>query len=108
MRHWFLCLTAALVCASVAAADEKADAIVKKAIEAHGGAEALNKFKAGKFTMEGDLTILGQDLKYTAKVAYMNPDRYRLNMECDIGGEKMVVEEILRGDKIRSKTTLGD
>ena len=45
------------------AADDKAEAVVKKAIEAHGGAENLNKYTAGQFTMKGDVSVMGMDLE---------------------------------------------
>ena len=56
MRRWVLGLAVAFAAAGAASADEKVEAIVKKGIEAHGGAEALNKYKAGKMNMKGELT----------------------------------------------------
>ena len=40
-----------------AAAQDTATAVVKKAIDAHGGADALNKSKTARAKTEGTMTI---------------------------------------------------
>ena len=107
MRHWFLGLTVALVAAGAAAADEKATAVVKKAIEAHGGADNLNKYKAGKFTMKGDLSVMGMDLEFTGSLAYALPDKYRLHINTELAGMKLDINQVVRGEKIKSTVSVG-
>ena len=107
MRHWFLGLTVAVVAAGAAAADEKATAVVKQAIEAHGGADNLNKYKAGKFTMKGDLSVLGMDLEFTGSLAYALPDKYRLQISTEVMGQKMDINQVVRGEKVKSTITVG-
>jgi outer membrane lipoprotein-sorting protein len=107
MRHWFLGLTVALVAAGAAAADEKATAVVKKAVEAHGGADNLNKYKAGKFTMKGDLSVLGMDLEFTGSLAYALPDKYRLQITTEVMGQKLDINQVVRGEKVKSTITVG-
>jgi hypothetical protein len=100
-------LAVALVAAGAAAADEKAEAVVKKAIEAHGGADALNKYKAAKFKMAGDLVLLGMNIDFTGNLAYMLPDRYRLELETEFMGQKVNVHQVVKGDTVKSTTTVG-
>jgi hypothetical protein len=107
MRHWILGLIVAVLGTSMVAADEKAEAVVKKAIEAHGGATALDKYKAGKLNMKGELTLLGMDIPFTGKLAFMAPDRYKLEMEAEIMGQKMTIEQRAIGEKSRSKVVVG-
>ena len=107
MRSWILGLAIVFAGASVAAADEKAEAVVKKAIEAHGGAAALDKYKAGKFNMKGELSLMGLDIAFTGKLAYMAPDKYKLEMDADIMGQKLTVNQVVNGDKTKSKVTVG-
>ncbi|HJZ92198.1 MAG TPA: hypothetical protein VKE40_15085 [Gemmataceae bacterium] len=108
MRHWFVSLAVVFAAAGVAAADEKAEAIVKKGIEAHGGADNLNKYKAAKFTMKGDLSVLGMNLDFTGDIAYSLPDRFRLNMTMDVMGMKMVIHQVVKGDKVKNSVKVGD
>lgn len=108
MRHGILGLIVAILGTSVVAADEKAEAVVKKAIDAHGGAAALDKYKAGKFNMKGELALLGTDIPFTGKLAFMAPDRYKLEMEAEIMGMKMTIEQRAIGTKSRSKVVVGD
>ena len=107
MRHWFLGLTVALVAAGAAAADDKATAVVKKAIEAHGGADNLNKYKAGKFAMKGELSVMGMDLEFTGSLAYALPDKYRLQITTEVMGQKLDINQVVRGEKVKSTITVG-
>jgi hypothetical protein len=108
MRQWFLSLAVVFAAAGVAAADEKAEAVVKKAIEAHGGADNLNKYKAAKFTMKGEISVLGMDLDFTGDIAYSLPDRFRLNMTMDVMCMKMVIHQVVKGDKVKNSVKVGD
>jgi len=107
MRRWFLGLAVALVAAGAAAADEKAEAVVKKAIEAHGGADALNKYKAAKFKMAGDLAIMGMNIDFTGSLAYNLPDRYRLELAMEVMGQKIEIHQIVKGETAKSTITAG-
>lgn len=107
MRRWLLGLAVAVVAAGAAAADDKAAAVVKKAIEAHGGADNLNKYKAGKFTMKGDLSVMGMDLEFTGSAAYAVPDRFRLLLNMEVMGMKLDINQVVKGDKTKSTITVG-
>jgi hypothetical protein len=102
MRRWFLGLAIAFVAAGVSVADEKAEAIVKKGIKAHGGADALNKYKAGKLNVKGNIHVLGMDLDFTGSLTYALPGKYKLHVDTEIMGQKMTISQIVKDDKVKS------
>lgn len=108
MKRWLLSLTVVLVSVGMATADDKAEAVVKKAIEAHGGAEALNKYLAGKSKMKGELSLLGMSIEFTGSVMYMLPDRYKFELSASIAGQKLTILQTAKGDKIKSTVKVGD
>jgi hypothetical protein len=107
MRRWFLGLAVAVFAAGLAAADDKAEAVVKKAIEATGGAENLKKYKAGKLKMTGELSVLGMDIEFTGSMAFSMPDRYKLAMTAEVMGQKMDIEQVVKGDTVKSTIKIG-
>ncbi len=85
-RHLCVPFVAALLIpvASVHAADDP-KAIVTKAIEAHGGTEALTKLKAGRSSLKGKLTLPGVgEVDFTQEAAYMMPDKVREALELTV------------------------
>lgn len=112
MRRTLMGLAAVVLFVGPAAAadkiDEKAEAAVKKAIAAHGGEKALTKYTAGRFNMKGEMSILGMDLDFTGKLSFATPDRFRMEMNSDIMGQKMVITQVVKGDKINSTVKVGD
>lgn len=108
MRTWFFSLTAVAVAAVAAraddkpAGDEKAVAVVKKAIEAHGGADALNKFKGGTMKMKGTATVMGFDMSFTGTISYALPDKYKMTMDADLMGMKLSIVNVANGTNVKS------
>jgi hypothetical protein len=107
MCRWVYGLAIALVVSGVSAADDKAVAVVKKAIGAHGGADNLDKYKAGKFKMTGEFSVLGMDIEFTGSLTYSMPDRYKMEMAADLMGMKMTIEQIVKGDTIKNSVKIG-
>ncbi|MBY0459014.1 MAG: hypothetical protein K2V38_16885 [Gemmataceae bacterium] len=82
------------------AADEPKD-VVAKAIKAHGGEDALSKYKAGQIKSKGTITIPGVgETEYSQEVSYMLPDKFRDSMELKIGGQTISVFTLINGDKV--------
>jgi hypothetical protein len=107
MRPWLLGITVALAAAGAAAADEKADAIIKKAIEAHGGADNLNKYPAARFTLKGEVSVMGMDLEVSGDMAHAS-DKYRMNLNMSVMGQQIVVRQVVNGDKGKRTVKVGD
>jgi len=108
MRTWFYGLAAVAAVATAAPADDKpaqdkaAVAVVKKAIEAHGGADVLNKYKAGTMRIKGTASVMGLDLEFTGEVSYAFPDKYKMTMDADLMGQKLKIVNVANGKTVKS------
>jgi len=107
MRLWLLGVAAVLAAAGVAAADDKADAVVKKAIEAQGGADTMNKYPAARFTMKGEISVMGMDLELSGDMAFVS-DKFRMNINTSVMGQPIVVHQVVNGDKGKRTVKVGD
>jgi hypothetical protein len=87
-------------------AQEDPTAIVKKAIEAHGGADALNKAKTAKSLTKGTMTVAGSKIEYTATAQYSLPDKYKLEVSGEISKLKLITTQILNGKKVKVRASL--
>lgn len=91
---------AALFSPAARAADEPKD-ILAKAIKAHGGEDALNKYKASQMKAKGKITIPGVgETEFTQEASFMLPDKFRESIEIKIAGQTITVLTIANGDKI--------
>jgi hypothetical protein len=107
MRRWYLGLAVACVVAGAAAAEDKAEAVVKKAIEAHGGAANLDKYKAGRMKMTGEISVLGMEIEFKGTLAFSNPDRYKLAITAEIMGQKMEMEQVVKEETAKTSMKFG-
>lgn len=95
-----------LFAGAAAAQENPAVAVVKAAIEAHGGADALNKARTGRSVGTGSMTTQGREMKIAANSAYALPEKYRMDVVVDLGGSKLIVQQILNGKKIKVSAKL--
>ena len=72
--------------AAAAAQDNPALPVIKSAVEAHGGAEALAKARTARQSASGTLIAQGKESKFSYTAAYAIPEKYRVEMTADIGG----------------------
>jgi hypothetical protein len=82
------------------AADDDPKAVLAKAIKAHGGEEALTKYKATQSKTKGklfNLPVIGE-AEFTQEAASMLPDKAKETMTLDVGGQKVNVVTIMNGD----------
>lgn len=98
-----LMLTALLLSATPVYAQElDAKAIVKKAVDAHGGEAALKKYGAMSSKGNGTIKINGDDVPATFEIAYEQPAKMRMTIGADFGVQKIAVVQIMNGDKFKS------
>ena len=102
MSRWLLASAAVAFALAPVYAQESAEAVVKKGIEAHGGAEVLKKLTAGEATYKGDMTVFGMDLEFTAKSVYQLPDKFRMEIDTEAGGQKLAIVQVVNGTKTKS------
>jgi hypothetical protein len=95
-----------LFLASGAAAPARAEdagkdvpAIIKKAIEAKGGEEALKKYPASTSKFKGRVSIMGMDATMTGTNKDQLPDKLRLDAAMKIGGQEIEFTQIVNGAK---------
>ncbi len=105
MRRTLLPLLAAAVLVGPAAADPAPDdaaiAVINKAIKAHGGEEALTKYKAVQASSKGKITLPGVgEVDFTQEVATMLPDKVKETMHLDIDGKQITIVTLMNGDVV--------
>jgi hypothetical protein len=79
---------------------DEARAVVQRAIAAHGGAAALDRYPAGKDTIKGVLIIDGQEVELTGTATFALPGRNRTTVKLDLGGMKTTLAQVINGDRI--------
>lgn len=84
--------------APVHAQDEAKD-VVKKAIEASGGTEKIDKFKGVRTSGKGTISIQGLEAEYTSEGILMYPDKSKETLKLDIMGQAITIEQKQIGDK---------
>jgi len=83
-----------------AGAQEPKD-VIAKAIKAHGGEEALTKYRAATAKNKGSIDLPGVGkVEFTQDVAYMLPDKLRDSMDLTINGMNISVLTLVSGDAI--------
>lgn len=75
------------------------EAVVKKAIAAHGGEANLKKFPAGLSKIAG--TVVEPKLPFTGSMAFSVPDKVRVEMVFEVAGQKASTVQIINGDKVK-------
>jgi len=80
-------------------ADKDVQAVIDKAIKAHGGADKLAKFKAVVAKGKGTVKIEGIIYDYTWSASTQLPDKMRVEAEIDLMGNKIALIQVLNGDK---------
>ena len=84
-----------------ARADDNADlrVLVAKAIKAHGGTDALSKYKASVTKQKGKFRGLGDAIDFTGDSSVQLPDRLRTEVHSKFGGQDFVFVQIVNGNK---------
>jgi hypothetical protein len=61
-------------------------AVIDKAIKAHGGAEKIDKHKAGQVKSKGTVDVNGMTIGYTEEATYHLPNKFKSLQQLDING----------------------
>jgi len=104
MRYWILGLVVAA--AGVANADDKAAEVIKKGIEAHGGADNLNKYLGARYAIKGEVDVQGTDTEFTGNFTIMNPDKAHMTLNLEVMGAKIAIASVMNGEKSKRKVTV--
>lgn len=103
-----VCVAAALALAATGAAraDDQADLkkVIDKAIKATGGEEKLAKFHANTFKEKGKFYGMSEEgTPFTGEFAVQHPDKMRVKIEADAGGNSFTFIQVVDGDKVWRK-----
>src|SRR5262249_17260333 len=82
-------------------ADDDPKATITKAIEAHGGKDKLEKFKASKSSGKGVISVMGMDIEFTADTTSQVPDKLKQIIKMEIMGNAVTFEQVANGDKLK-------
>jgi len=82
---------------------EDAPAILRRAVQAHGGAELINKYPAAKIKSKGCMVVplYPQPADFTSLVTYQMPDRFKQVLTVNLAGVSRCVTHVIEGDKVR-------
>jgi hypothetical protein len=93
-------VTAGLVFAGAAAAQNDARAVVETAVKAHGGADALNKYPAGRLRARGTGATPFGDVEIVSDSLWQLPDRFKNVQQFDLNGQHFVSTQTAVGDRV--------
>ncbi len=108
-RHAVLAFGFVLAAIGPARADDDAkaaQALVDKAIKAHGGADALAKFTGSVGKFKGKFYGMGEAIPMTGEISTQGADRFKMDVEVEAGGQTIRFVIILNGNK--GWTRIGD
>ena len=91
-----LCLLAS---SPAALATDQTRAIIAKAIQAHGGKEAVQKLKAMTWKADGTMIFGNNKQPYQATYYWQAPDKFRFDMAVNLGGNAGTFTVIVNGDR---------
>jgi hypothetical protein len=95
-------IVAALALVPMAArADDEAEKVIKKAVEAHGGEKALTKMTAGEMTIKSSMNVMGVEVEFAGEILYALPDKFKTSLEGDVMGQKIALSQVVNGDKVK-------
>jgi hypothetical protein len=80
-----------------AAAQERPDEVVKAAIAAAGGADALSKYPAGRVAGKGTATFAGAEAEFTCEQTYHVPGRFRTVVRFEVKRQKWELVQVVDG-----------
>src|SRR5262249_35437513 len=99
MRGCILALVAVgllLTLTPLTLAQQEAQAIIDKAVKAHGGADKIDKFKAVQTKAKGKLEILG-GLDFEQEASVQAPDKLKEVVHLEVMGQKVTVTTVFNG-----------
>ena len=100
-RNAVVALGFVLAVSAPARADDADDArkIVEKAVKAHGGQDKLEKLPGIAVTFKGMFHGMGEGIPMSGTVSTQGPDKVRVEVEVEAGGQKIAIVNVFAGDK---------
>src|SRR5262245_32155168 len=110
---WMMLISAAAPAAGqtkdkAPAVDKAAEAVVRKAIDAHGGKEALARHSAARYTLKGTIHSGSAEHPFTGVMSTGMPGKCRLEMEAVLDKQKYSVTQVVNGSAVKSVRLLNN
>jgi hypothetical protein len=82
-------------------AEDEMKALLIRAFKAHGGEDAIRKYRASRSICKGKIKLGGiGEVEFVEEVATMLPDKFKESMRLDIGGRTGLLLTLVDGDKV--------
>ncbi len=78
---------------------EKARTLIERAVQAHGGAEALGRIHAEKIKFKGTLVVGGHTTPILVEKTLQLPSKYKVVIEMNQGSDKHTIVHVINRDK---------
>src|SRR5262245_2749776 len=91
--------TALLVALLAPPAGTDARAVIRRAIQAHGGAEALDRLRLVREKTVGELHLRGKTFPFTSETLQRLPDQFRHTLTSENDGNKFEMLQVYDGKK---------
>ncbi|HEV3235713.1 MAG TPA: hypothetical protein VGZ25_01915 [Gemmataceae bacterium] len=88
-----------LAFAGNASADDETQALIEKAIKAHGGREKLSEKKTIQVKTKGTLEIMSSSLPFTQEMTIQPPKQLKEVIDLDVNGIKITVNTVFNDGK---------
>jgi hypothetical protein len=72
-------------------------ALIRRAIQAHGGPDKLDRLRLVREKTEGTLTVLSQKTAFTSETLQRLPGQYRHTLKAEVSGKKIDIVEVFDG-----------
>jgi hypothetical protein len=95
-----LTVSLAVVLLAAARADDAVRDLIEKAIQAHGGAAAMDKYPAGRAKAKGTIVLQGTEYPFVLERVYQTPGKLRITSEVEIQRVKRPVTCIVNGGAV--------
>jgi hypothetical protein len=79
------------------AADNDPQALLRRAIQAHGGADKLDRLRQVQEETTGTLQLPGKKVAFTSETLQQLPGRFRHVLTSEVGGKKLNVVQVYDG-----------
>lgn len=77
----------------------KARALIERAVQVHGGAEALGRIHAEKVKFKGHLVVGGHTVPIVVETTLQLPSKYKTVIEMNQAGDKHILIHVVNRDK---------
>jgi hypothetical protein len=94
---WMLNASVLVVGLTAAGQPERPEDVVRAAVAAAGGAEALAKYPAGRVVGKGTMTFAGVETALVFEQVYRLPGRFRSVVRCEVNGQKWELVQVVDG-----------